>query len=130
MRWYQGCNAHPQGCVVPDASPVARIVLLGTACVTSMGMATPAATRAKNAAFCTIALMVNAVPVPPSGAFCCRDTFFCLGQSVPSISASYCHKATDDLSPLFEALDTSFSSSRKADGSPARHLDSHEWEAA
>ncbi len=50
-------SADLQGCVVPLASPVAKVALLGMEVVTRMGTATLAMTKAKKAAFCTILSM-------------------------------------------------------------------------
>ena len=111
---------------MPEASPVARIVLLGTDWVTSTGIATPAATRAKKAAFCTIPLMVNAIP--PSGTFRCRDSMSVSGRVCPRALPALNNNADVELTLSFEALDKSVSSPRK--GSPARPIDSQEWEAA
>ena len=52
-------SAYLQGCVVPLAIPVAKILLFGTAVVTRIGTATLAITRAKKAAFCTILSMAQ-----------------------------------------------------------------------
>ena len=110
---------------MPEASPVARIVLFGTDWVTSTGIATPAATRAKKAAFCTIPLMVNAIyiyhPEVPSVVVILFSVSgrMCSG-SLPALN----NNADDVLALPFEALDKSLSSPRKAQGSPARRIDS------